>query len=57
MKNILQIISIAGLALTLITALLFFAGVIEDELNKNLMLLGTVLWLGSAGYLQFQSQE
>ena len=48
MKIILQIISVTGLLLVLVPSLLHFAGIIDFEKVKMLMLIGTGLWFGSA---------
>jgi len=44
MKNLLKIVSFTGLILTLVPSFLVFGNVIELDLNKNLMILGTFLW-------------
>jgi hypothetical protein len=48
MKNILKIISLLGLALTIVPSMLVFKGVIDLKLHYNLMIVGMVLWFGSA---------
>ena len=48
MKNILKIISLLGLALTIVPSLLVFRGTINLKLHYNLMIIGMVLWFGSA---------
>lgn len=50
MKNILKIISLLGLVLTIVPSLLVFKGVIELKLHYNLMIVGMVLWFGSAPF-------
>lgn len=52
MKTILKIISYIGLILTLFPSFLVFAGMIDFETNKNLMLIGTVLWFITAALWQ-----
>jgi hypothetical protein len=47
-KSFLKIISYVGLLLTLVPAFLVFFQKIDLSTNKYLMLLGTVLWFGSA---------
>lgn len=37
----------AGLALSIIPAMLVFQGQISNDLNKQLMLVGLVLWFGA----------
>lgn len=48
MKTILRTISYIGLAFTVIPATLVYSGAIDYPLYLNLILLGTVLWFGSA---------
>ena len=50
MKNILKIISLAGLVLTIVPSMLVFKGVIDLKLHYNLMIVGMVLWFGSAPF-------
>jgi hypothetical protein len=50
MKILVKILSIAGLALTLIPAFLVFSQDVDLATNKNLMLLGTILWFASAPF-------
>jgi hypothetical protein len=50
MKNILEIISLLGLVLTIVPSLLVFKGVIELNLHYILMIIGMVLWFGSAPF-------
>lgn len=38
----------AGLILTILPSLLVFQGTISNTLNKQLMLLGLILWFGTA---------
>lgn len=47
---ILKIISGAGLLLTLIPSFLVFAGVLEFEIHKRLMLLGMIMWFLTAPF-------
>jgi hypothetical protein len=49
-KQILKIISFAGLLLTIIPSFMVFFQGIELDTNKYLMLFGTVLWFGSAPF-------
>lgn len=48
MKTFLKILSYTGLALTLLPAFLVFQGLISLELNKTLMLIGTICWFLTA---------
>lgn len=48
MKTILQSISYVGLAITVAAPLLVWAGKISIEANKTLLILGMILWFGSA---------
>ena len=48
MITVLKIISYIGLALTLIPAFFVFTGSISLDANKNLMLIGTIIWFVSA---------
>ena len=45
-----KIISFVGLGLTLVPAFLVYQGVIDLDTNKNLMLLGTLIWFSTAPY-------
>ena len=48
MKNLLVIISILSLAITIIPSFLVFAGMMTLEMNKTLMLIGTIGWFITA---------
>ena len=50
MKNVLKVISIGGLALTVIPAFFVFAGDISWDRHATLMLIGTVLWFSTAPF-------
>ncbi len=50
MRNLLKTISLAGLGLTFIPAILFFAGNIQLQTNFRLMIIGMVLYFGSAPF-------
>lgn len=50
MKIFQKAISLIGLALVVIPAFLVFAGIIDWERHALLMLLGTLLWFGSAPF-------
>ncbi|MCC5931763.1 MAG: hypothetical protein JJU28_21130 [Cyclobacteriaceae bacterium] len=57
MKVILQLISFAGLVLTIIPALLTFSGIIGMDTNKSLMLVGMILWFASAPLWMHKKRE
>ncbi len=57
MKNLLKIISFAALALTLIPSFLVLNGIISPELSKTLMLIGTVIWFGSASFWMNKAEK
>ena len=48
MKNVFKIISYVGLGLTVIPAFLVYAGTLTWETHATLMLVGTMLWFGTA---------
>ena len=48
MRQLLTLIGYLGLALTIVPAILVFAGSLEMEQHKWLMLIGLILWFGSA---------
>jgi len=48
MKNILKFVSFTGLILTILPAVFVFTGTIELQLHKWLMLIGTIMWFGTA---------
>ena len=48
MKNILRYLSYAGLLLSIVPALLLFAGKIDRPTYGACMVLGTILWFGGA---------
>jgi len=50
MKTILKILSALGLIMTLVPSFLVFSGVITLDMNKWLMLLGTILWFVTAPF-------
>lgn len=57
MATILKIISFAALALTLVPAFLVLWGYIEPSLSKTLMLIGTIVWFGTASFWMNKSEE
>lgn len=48
MKNLIIVISLISLLMTIVPAFLVFAGTITLEMNKTLMLMGTVGWFVTA---------
>lgn len=48
MKNLLIIISILSLVITIVPSFLVLAGMLTLEMNKTLMLIGTIGWFVSA---------
>ena len=50
MKNLLKIVSFTGLGLTVVPAFFVFSGAITWDLHATLMLIGTVLWFGTAPF-------
>lgn len=50
MRTLLMIISYFGLGLTIIPSILVFKGVMSMDMNKNLMMLGTVMWFGTVAF-------
>lgn len=48
MKNLLKPISYLGLAITVAAPLLVWAGKISIETNKTLLIIGMILWFGTA---------
>lgn len=50
MMLIVKLISVLGLALTVVPAFLVFADVIAWQTHAQLMLLGAVLWFASAPF-------
>lgn len=50
MKYLLKLLSVSGLALTVIPSFLVFTQAIPMEMHKTFMLIGTFLWFGSAPF-------
>jgi high-affinity Fe2+/Pb2+ permease len=48
MKLLASTLAVLALCLTVIHSILVFNGTIENDLNKNLMMAGTVLWFVAA---------
>ena len=57
MKKLLPVISGLGLALVVIPAFLYFAGVTDKPQMKTLMLIGTALWFASAPIWMGRNEE
>ena len=57
MNYLLKIISFTGLGLTIIPSLLVLAGQIDIDLNKNLMIVGTVLWFATVPFWINKNKE
>lgn len=49
-KIILIVVSFIGLALTILPSIMVFTRIIEMKLNFNLMIIGTILWFGTAPF-------
>lgn len=47
MYTVLKILSFTGLGFTILPSILVLTGDIDMELNKHLMMLGTILWFGT----------
>ncbi len=54
MKWIVRLLSLAGLALTVVPSLFVLGGALGDATNKLLMLIGTLTWLGTAPFWIFK---
>jgi high-affinity Fe2+/Pb2+ permease len=50
MKTLLQMISLAGILLTIVPPVLFFFGNISLSVQNTLMIIGAVVWFVSAGF-------
>ncbi|PZX57062.1 hypothetical protein LV84_02194 [Algoriphagus ratkowskyi] len=57
MKSVLKIISFTALVLTLAPSFLVFWGYIEPSLSKILMLIGTIVWFGTASFWMNKTEE
>lgn len=57
MKNLAFYFSIVCLLLTVIPSFFVYMGIISLELNKNLMLLGTIGWFGTAPFWMNRKQN
>jgi len=50
MKTLLKIVSFVGLGLTIIPSVMVLIGEATPGQNKNLMLIGTLLWFGTVSF-------
>lgn len=50
MKYLLQIISLAGILLTIVPPVLFFAGTMSNSIKNLWMLIGTIVWFVTATF-------
>jgi hypothetical protein len=47
MQTVLKVISFIGLGFTIVPSILVLSGDIGMDLNKSLMMAGTILWFGT----------
>lgn len=57
MKNILKIVSVTGLALNIVPAILVFNNIMSFDNYKWLMLAGTLMWFASAPFWVNKGKE
>jgi hypothetical protein len=57
MRPLLKLISLAGLGLTVVPAFFVFAGAITWKTHAALMLVGTVLWFGTAPFWMRETKD
>jgi len=57
MRTILKIISFIGLGVTILPSVLVLTGTISMELNKSLMMVGTLLWFGTVIFWMNKEKE
>jgi hypothetical protein len=50
MKALLKIISFIGLIMTVGPSFMVFSGLMDPDMNKWIMLLGTILWFATAPF-------
>ena len=50
MDYLLKVISLGGLILTIVPSILVFAGEITFSLHTSLMMVGMILWFGTAPF-------
>lgn len=56
MKRMLQLVSIVGLGLTVVPAVLVFVGMLTWDQHAWLMLLGVVAWFGTAPFWMLKKE-
>ncbi len=56
MKRIVQLLSLIGLALTVVPSFFVLGGTLDEATYKTLMLVGTFLWLASAPFWIFKKK-
>ncbi len=56
MKLIIQFLSLVGLVLTVAPAFFVLGGALDDATYRLLMLVGTLLWLGTAPFWIFKKK-
>ena len=56
MKLIIQFLSVVGLVLTVAPAFFVLGGALDDATYRLLMLVGTLLWLGTAPFWIFKKK-
>ena len=57
LKLVLKMASFAGLILTIVPAFLVFTQSIDLDFNKNLMVLGTLLWFGTSPFWMNKNKQ
>ena len=57
MRTILKILSFVGLGFTVLPSLLVLTRTIDMELNKNLMMFGTVLWFATVVFWMNKNEK
>ncbi len=57
MNYLLKIISFLGLGLTIIPSILVLIGKMDIDLNKNIMILGAVLWFATVPFWINKNKE
>jgi hypothetical protein len=57
MRSWFKVLSVFGLALTIVPSVLVFAGSIEWTTHARLMLMGTVLWFATAPFWMRERED
>lgn len=57
MRTILKILSFIGLGLTILPSVLVLTRTIDMELNKTLMMVGTLLWFGTVVFWMNKNEK